>query len=145
MNEYEKPEKSYPKLYEHCETVYNAMAEEAEWKELYDQQRLVYEGYLTKLFRRIGLSVPQYSHVKKELERMGCIRQLRRGGGSSPSVWVLIEPPSKEKFDNEKVNPLFNSRGGLRKTAFEVLQSQFDDLRRQYNQLELRVKELENG
>jgi len=105
-----------PILFDHCKAVYRAMFDRAE-KRYADEPlnaggpaeiaalgndnqdaMLVYEGHLTRLFTELRLSVPYYSSVTKELKRMGCIRQLRRGGGNSPSQWELIQEPTEELY-----------------------------------------------
>lgn len=79
-----------PAMFNHCITVWDAMREEA--TEM--QDHLVYEGFLTKLFEKCYLSVPYYTHVMDELQRMGCVVQLRRGGGSAKSQWELVQRPN---------------------------------------------------
>ena len=59
----------------------------------------VWEGFLTKLVNeKLQFSTPYFSHVRNNLIAMGCIRQLQRGGGSSPSRWELIQEPDLDKF-----------------------------------------------
>jgi len=83
-----------PAIFEHCRNVYNLMEEEAK---LVDNA-LIWEGHLTKLFARLHLSVPYYTSVTRELKRMDCIRQRRRGGGNAASQWEVVMPPSEELF-----------------------------------------------
>jgi hypothetical protein len=83
-----------PAIYEHCKTVYNQMEEEAK---LVDGT-LLWEGHLTKLFGRLHLSVPYYTTVTRELKRMGCIKQWRRGGGNASSMWEVVMPPTQQAF-----------------------------------------------
>lgn len=127
-------------MWGHCIAVYDEMTSQAETKEIYDEERLVYTGFLTKLFRKLGLTVPQYTYVMNELKRMDCVRQLRRGGGSSPSVWVLMHSPTPELF-NKATNPLLNSRGNTRKNAVDILQSQINDLNARVDRLEGKGKQ----
>jgi hypothetical protein len=62
---------------------------------------VVYEGMLTKLVTEdLGLPVPYYTKVRQFLMAMGCIRQLRRGGGSAPSQWELIREPTIDLWDD---------------------------------------------
>ncbi len=59
----------------------------------------MYEGMLTKLITvELNLSVPYYTSILRALKRMGCVRQIRRGGGTSASQWELICPPTEEAF-----------------------------------------------
>jgi hypothetical protein len=80
-----------PVMFDHCLTVYKKMAEEAT-----DD---LYEGFSTKLVQSCGLPSPYYTAVMRRLKEMGCIEQLRRGGGNAVSVWKLIRPPTEFLFD----------------------------------------------
>jgi hypothetical protein len=64
-----------------------------------DRHALVYEGFLTKMFRELELPTPYYTHVMRRLVAMGCAQQLSRGGGGSPSRWELLADPDIEMFD----------------------------------------------
>ncbi len=96
-----------PSLYEHCVAVYDAMYERADLERLESGNNaesttevLVYEGFLTKLITKdLHLSVPYYTSTTRRLKAMDCIRQLRRGGSSSPSRWAVLQPPTLEAFN----------------------------------------------
>lgn len=91
-------------LFLHCQTVYNKMMEHAEARQD-DQGKdiIVYEGILTSLIiKECNLSTPYYSSVTKALKGMGCIHQLKRGGGTASSMWELITEPTLEKFQDFK-------------------------------------------
>ena len=88
-----------PKLFEHCITVFAAMRKQAKPAEIEGTPGLVYEGYLTRLFADLGLAMPYYTAVMRRLKAMNCVKQLSRGGGSSPSKWELLNEPSFEEFD----------------------------------------------
>lgn len=107
-----------PQMYDHCTRVYAAMSKEAkeeiveidlevEGKQLSmaDLQvpptRLVYEGHLTKIFNQLELATPYYTSVLTHLKKMGCVQQLRRGGGSQTSRWELIKEPDVSDFDTD--------------------------------------------
>jgi hypothetical protein len=100
MTEYES---APPKLFIHCITVFEQMRREATYCELTDRGETrhvpVYEGFLTKLFQKLGLATPMYTLVMRRLQKMGCVRQLSRGGGSAPSRWELIEEPEYGAFE----------------------------------------------
>lgn len=89
-----------PALFEHCKKAYAAMLEESAEEEVAEGLILpVYEGFLTKLFtERLFLSLPYYTHCMKRLKAMDCVRQLRRGGSSTPSKWALLKAPVLEEF-----------------------------------------------
>jgi hypothetical protein len=117
-------EKPTPVLFEHCVRVYYAMRDQATWipRESEVMQSLctdhglptkdcevcrpdaaeeldhTYEGKLTKLFQELYLSAPLYTSVMNALKTMGCVVQTRRGGGSAPSRWVLLQEPNEETF-----------------------------------------------
>jgi hypothetical protein len=85
-----------PALFDHCVKVYEAMLADATPDE---SQMIVYEGFLTQLITgKLNLSVPYYTSTRKALVNMGCIRQLRRGGSTTPSQWELIYEPTLEAF-----------------------------------------------
>lgn len=97
----DKPTSALPAIFEHCCSVYKAMAARAETRTVDDAEVLVYEGALTKLFRdQLGLSVPYYTSSLGELKRMGCLAQLRRGGGGAPSIWALYFEPTPDIWRN---------------------------------------------
>jgi hypothetical protein len=115
-----------PALYEHCQTVYKAMVEEAEFvapdNDNTDRQQLFrqWEGHTTKLVAKCGLSVPYYSRVLRALQAMDCVRQLRRGGGGSKSVWLLMQEPTLELFGSKVDDP----QVGSAKSSREKMQDQ---------------------
>jgi hypothetical protein len=94
-------------LFGHCVSVYEEMLKTAKVVPLYDQEDtdevVVWEGMLTTLITsKLNLSVPYYTSITRALKRMGCIRQIKRGGGTAPSQWELIREPTIELFDESK-------------------------------------------
>jgi hypothetical protein len=88
-------------LYGHCLITYQTMLSEATGIVDDDNTIIVWEGMLTRLITsQLNLSVPYYTAVTKALKRMGCIRQLKRGGGTAPSQWELLMEPTEELFIN---------------------------------------------
>lgn len=102
-----------PTLFLHCVHAYAKMFEQAKGvavdaidsggfengQEQLVDYILVWEGMLTRLItNELNLSVPYYSSVTKALKRMGCITQLRRGGGSAPSQWQIHHEPVLDTF-----------------------------------------------
>jgi hypothetical protein len=89
-------EKALPALFEHCQNVYKAMFEVAEPDDVGD---LIYKGFLTRLITtQLSLSGPHYTWCMQRLKAMGCVRQLRRGGSTSPSEWMLFTEPTEALF-----------------------------------------------
>lgn len=89
-----------PALFQHCVAAYNKMLEKSRPVED-NADIIVYEGYLTALIQSdLSLSIPYYTSIRKRLIEMGCVRQLRRGGGTSPSQWEMIREPTLEAFMN---------------------------------------------
>ncbi len=89
-----------PALYLHCVAAYDKMLQQAKYVGN-NNKILVYEGYLTQLIQgELSLSVPYYTSIRKKLLDMGCIRQLKRGGGTSPSQWELIFEPTLDNYTN---------------------------------------------
>lgn len=91
-------------LFIHCQTVYKEMLSRADERTGDNGlSMIVYEGILTSLILRdCNLSMPYYSGVTKALRGMGCIRQLKRGGGTAPSQWELIHEPTEELYSQFK-------------------------------------------
>jgi hypothetical protein len=96
----EQDKQTDPAVFFHAETVYQAMFDRAKTQLLDGVTRgLVYEGFLTTLIKDdLHLSSPYYSSVTSVLKRMGCIEQLRRGGSSTPSQWLLHHAPTIELY-----------------------------------------------
>jgi hypothetical protein len=112
-----------PALYEHCCAVYRLMEGKASRRD----DMVVYEGFLTRDIMEppLHLSVPYYTSIRRELTRMGCIRQLRRGGGSAPSQWELLRAPTVDLYREQE--PL--RKPGQRR--MDVLEQQVRDMRQQ--------------
>lgn len=90
--------KPTPVIFDHCVQVYQAMEKEAEPEDVAGTQVLVYSGHLTRLFQSQRLSMPYYSAVMRYLKSMGCVEQLRRGGGNAKSKWILRQAPNEDRF-----------------------------------------------
>ena len=116
-----------PTIYEYSIQTYQAMSEQASTEVLGpahgDEEGLVYDGFTTKLISNLGLPTPYYTKVLKELQRMDCIRQLRRGGSTTTSRWLLMQEPTVELFTKMQAS---NKPGGSR---LDVLEQQMRDLR----------------
>jgi hypothetical protein len=88
-------------MYDHACRVYKTMHEQASMRDIGHEgaPMVVWEGQLTKLIvKELNYSQPYYTFITGHLKRMGCIRMIRRGGGSSPSLWELIKEPNEEDF-----------------------------------------------
>lgn len=80
--------------------VYEQMSKGAR-AELYEGERvLIYEGYLTKLITGapLKLPIPYYTDIMKVLQGMGCVRQIKRGGGTAMSQWALYKRPDEDNY-----------------------------------------------
>jgi hypothetical protein len=120
--------------FRYCQNVYKVMDEEAHDHIPEDdssKSMRVWEGFFTKLITdRLSLSVPYYSTIRTNLMRMGCIRQLRRGGGSAPSQWELLRPPTEELWFNSP------SRRSYQTSKTEANSEQLNDINRRVKILE---------
>ena len=113
-----------PALFHHCETVYRNMYDKSEAHRADGDDGVlirVWEGFTTHLFVDLNLAVPYFTSVLKALKEMGCLRQLRRGGGNAPSQWELIAEPTAEKYEER-----FPRR--REPTRTDVLEQQVKDL-----------------
>lgn len=127
-------------LYLHCVSTYNQMLLTAQVRTTSEpgkdsaeaREVVVWEGMLTSLITgELNLSIPYYTSVTRALKRMGCIRQLRRGGGTSPSQWELIRDPTPELF--EKAEP----RKEKRTDKYSLMQEQLTSMNRRLLKLEV--------
>jgi hypothetical protein len=111
----------------------------------------VYEGFITHLIGEdVGLPNSTYTVVMNTLVNAGCIRQISRGGGQTPSQWELIRPINVTLF-----NQFYAKRGGKRERVFSQIaqstvaritemQSQLDAMNDMLDSLRSRVKHLED-
>jgi hypothetical protein len=121
-------------LYEHCTNVYHDMLAESLPETPEDpDSALLYEGHLTKLVQRLELSTPYYTSVIQALKQMGCIEQLRRGGGNALSRWRLFHEPTEEAFN------VVDGRKRPRTGTQAALEQQVRDLTGRVQLLELAV------
>lgn len=89
-----------PKLFLHCSAVFERMKKQSKARMVENTHALVYEGFLTKLIcEDLGLATPYYTSTMHYLKKMGCVRQLARGGGPTPSLWELIREPDIDAFE----------------------------------------------
>jgi len=98
-----------PKLFDHAKRVYDEMLRRSH-KEMIGPQHNgevdlsntkevdVYEGHLTTLFADLQIANPYYTRIMDALKGQNCMEQLRRGGGSAMSKWILHAPPTEEGF-----------------------------------------------
>ena len=156
----QEPAVAVPALYDHCYKVYTAMAEEAVEEDFRDETFLVWTGFASRLLNeKLGIPIPLYGKVLYALKKMGCITQLRRGGGNAPSKWALHEKPTEETFLALWSSVEGGTLGRYKSAKTEQLEAQiadvrqslggvdvpraFKDLMMQYQALEARVQELE--
>jgi hypothetical protein len=90
---------SAPALFDHCVEVYKELCRRAEEQGQSEEDYPTWEGFTTKVFKDLRLSVPYYTAVMNALKKMDCVRQLKRGGGGAPSRWLLLQEPTRELFE----------------------------------------------
>lgn len=126
-----------PALFHHAKAVYERMLMQSRLvrvdKETDDDEpseegdMVVYEGALTALVtQQLHLSIPYYTHVTRALKAMGCIKQLRRGGGQGLSQWQLLQEPTEELF--QQINPETNVAMRRRASRNEVIEQRLKDI-----------------
>ena len=130
-------ETSLPSLFVHCRKIWARMAELSETVDVEGHPTSVYRGHLTKLvIKEQGLSVPYYTQVMQALKAMGCVRQLRRGGGNAKSIWELKAEPTEERWKRFESTGKTPAAAG--KTA--VLEQQVRDINRRLQSVEATVQ-----
>lgn len=150
-------DKAPPALFEHCQKVYAAMLREAKPLDVIGEDKaevrrdgdsveivadrkriMVYEGFLTQLITgKLNLSVPYYTSTRQNLIRMGCIRQLRRGGSTTPSQWELVYEPTLEAFMKNRGNKPVAGNSRL-----SALEARVDTLTNDYQALHDTMQEV---
>ena len=84
-----------PAVFLHICTVYERMKRDAQEVE----GGHMYIGHLTKLLNiELGFAVPYYTTITQALKGMDCAEQVKRGGGSAPSEWLLKKQPTLEAY-----------------------------------------------
>lgn len=139
-----------PALFIHCKNTYNAMLEEASEVEFdKDSKGIVYEGKLTALItEKLYLSVPYYTKIRAALIAMGCVKQLRRGGGSAPSQWELFYEPTIRLYnENVRSEQLAEKAAAEEKknALAPATQQQISDLQRQIDEVNEALKIIVNS
>lgn len=130
-----------PALFIHCKNTYRAMLEESTEVQFdNDSKGIVYEGKLTALItEKLYLSVPYYTKIRAALIAMGCMKQLRRGGGSAPSQWELYYEPTLKLYDKYVRSEQLADKEAAEQKKNELApasQQQIKDLQRQINDLD---------
>lgn len=132
-----------PKLYQHALRVFEEMHRHSKAQKITDggteRHALIYEGFMTQLFRDLNLSTPYYSKILRRLQRMGCIIQLSRGGGNAPSRWELLKEPELDAFDDAE-----NARRRI-PTRLGQVEQRMVDINNRLLEVEGRVEGLLNG
>jgi hypothetical protein len=87
-----------PAVLQHCEAIYSRMREAGQTVDEDGVVLVYWQGYMTHLVKDLNLATPYYTQCKQALVKMGCIRQLKRGGGRSESQWELIKAPNADLY-----------------------------------------------
>lgn len=125
-----------PAKWTHCVNVYNRMKEEAKPSEVEGTDKVmnVWTGFTTRAFAELGVPQPYYGDVLHILKEMGCIQQVRRGGRTSPSQWVVFDTqPSPDEY--KKVRP--QGPNTRRRAEVEHLEQQARDMRKALGNLDI--------
>jgi hypothetical protein len=136
-----------PVLFDYCLRTYKAMMAEATWHDMDGvTQSVVYEGHFTRLITvDLNLSTPYYTFVTRALKAMGCIRQLRRGGGSTPSQWELIREPTPELFNESGINKHIRLPKYATREELAAIQQQLSDQSKTIMSLQSDFKKILEG
>jgi hypothetical protein len=121
-----------PAVYSHAVSVYGRMFEQCKLVVPSDgtKEMAVWEGSLVDLItKQLYLSTPYYTSVTRLLKAMGCVKQLKRGGGSGLSQWELISQPTEEKYwEIEHGDAPVTPRQWVPRAEFEALEQRHKDL-----------------
>lgn len=125
-----------PAKWTHCVKVYERMKSETKLEEVEGTNKTlnVWTGFTTKMFAELGVPQPYYGDILHILKEMGCLQQVRRGGRTTPSQWVVFdtEPTSGEY---QRVRPQgVNTR---KRAEVEHLEQQVRDLRKALGNIDI--------
>lgn len=131
-----------PALFQHCCTVYEAMAEQAEtqYNEPSDSVVTTWTGMLTHLFDDIGLGISRYTRITRVMREAGWIEQLRRGAGNVPGEWALYMEPDLERFHHAKQQLAYKEQREER----DPIEQRVRDLVTQFRDFDNRLSLLED-
>jgi hypothetical protein len=119
-----------PMMWDHIQDVFKQMSDRAEDEPVFDSEvnndaeRKVYTGHLTSLFAELQKPAPYYTDIMTALKAMGCVEQLRRGGGSAESKWIICYAPTEEGY----LAYLNNRSSGKKPGKVEILEQQIRTL-----------------
>jgi hypothetical protein len=117
-----------PALFDNCVLIYKMMDEQATDM----TEGRMFEGSLTHMFMESELGLPAYGNVMKRLKRMNCVELVRRGGGGTPSRWLLITPPTIDRYEDAAVGTTKSQSAPIRA-----------DLEQRQRELHRRITQLE--
>lgn len=117
-------------MYDHCVLVYKKMADESTPETIEEggvrkaTGYVVWTGYTTGLFQELGLATPYYTSAMNALRAMGCVEQLKRGGGAAKSQWRLVREPTEEAYHaiKDRKRPRQGSVAGLEQQIRDLTQ-----------------------
>lgn len=91
---------------------------------------VLWVGALTAMVKEVSPTA-NYGQIAGALQDMGCIEQLRKGGGRSKSVWRLHHPPTVEIADM-----ISKTRNNPRSTKQQAIEKQINALNTRIQKLE---------
>ncbi len=132
---------SRPSIWKHSNIIFERMKEDAE-----DIPGIgkVWKGFLTQLIlAEQSLPSPYYTYITSALKQTNAIRQLKRGGGKTPSEWLVMEMPDKTLFDWKLDSSRIESKGTRNTTKARIVEQAIDGLQGTVLELTRRVEILE--
>lgn len=93
------------------------------WEHSVDEVRgRVWTGAMTSVLSDKGISNGAYTPITGGLQMMGCVEQLRRGGGSTSSQWKLLKKPTIALFESAASSKYRTKE----RHRFEILEGQLE-------------------
>jgi hypothetical protein len=84
-----------PAVPRYAKLLYDALYELSEPSETGEYR--VFNGRVTEIFNRLGISLAYYTQIRRLLIKTGSIEMLKRGGGGLASEVALHHPPPSEE------------------------------------------------
>lgn len=94
----------------------------------------VFEGSLKAVVTELEIPADYYQRARNLLGKMDCIRYLRTGHGTAPSLIHLIQPPTEELYNRYRENN--SSAAKSKRTTNEIVYARLADMARRIDSLE---------
>jgi hypothetical protein len=102
----------------------------------------VFNGHMTKVASRVGVSVANTSHAGSLLSMMRAVTKIKNGGPGHGSIYILHYQPTEEQFKEYKESVAGTSRR-INPSKYDFLINEITSLKQQIKDLNQRLDEMD--